>query len=593
MPPKSRIPEMFESFDVKSTGLREKELLTLPPDAPAGHSAWSKICHVRAHLKCNVRIYLRSEQSFGRLSVAYGKVDNVAYAACRIMRACYVKLVTEGVPQMDVEVFKYTCCRNFCAARHSEGPLASGGSFPLPAQASAETSESAAMSAAVIPDIARETYITPSLLDDAPAKGSGCLAEPSPTPSATSTFSTQAACCAPIRGELKPEHQGIADFRSQIQDREAQLIRKRKLEPESLESIKATEPNGSACDCQPPSDSCACDVGGVDSVLLDEFFCFLQCQLRMEACHSLGIDLDLDDCNAQTLWKRHQGFVAPGINREKWVPVHTVLGPHELFVVQHIHAAQVSCWTAYRRFIAMMVFRAHCKSDIFLKFQLPLLTQSLFWMDPAQHFTDDGPLARDILTYRRQTRSSLQTCAFLSIPARICQDDDENLVRHIMKKTRLLLSISDRIWETIWDGSKHVSERFDVISRDIQKISGFGETWSKMLTMCFDIAYPHLGLLEDQCDVGSGALPALCTLIPKRTDARSALRQLTSVINSCESSSAQHFWQMLQRVEERGGARFCDVPLVCAQLCLFRFGMNLATVQVQLCEWNQFRVMKD
>lgn len=110
----------------------------------------------------------------------------------------------------------------------------------------------------------------------------------------------------------------------------------------------------------------------------------------------------------------------------------------------------------------------------------------------------------------------MQTSAFLAIPERLCQDDDENLARNVALRTRTLLEVAEKVWPLVHDEKLNSLEKFEEISKTIQQGRRLGETWSKMLmapTLRFsayncirevsiDIAYPKLQLLSSTCDVG-------------------------------------------------------------------------------------------
>merc|ERR1712151_762894 len=113
----------------------------------------------------------------------------------------------------------------------------------------------------------------------------------------------------------------------------------------------------------------------------DEFFKFLQCQLRMEVREHTGGNLEIADKSAEGMWPDVEAFITPNLgNTERWVPYHTVLGVHELFLVESIHSRKT--WNEHQRFIAMFIFRAHCKRDLFTKAQIPLMLQPNLWKDP-------------------------------------------------------------------------------------------------------------------------------------------------------------------------------------------------------------------
>ena len=63
------------------------------------------------------------------------------------------------------------------------------------------------------------------------------------------------------------------------------------------------------------------------------------------------------------------------------------LGVHERFLLEQVHGNNVLEWDAKQRFIAMFIFRAHCKRDVFECVQVHTNTTS------------------------RKTRSLTKTCA--------------------------------------------------------------------------------------------------------------------------------------------------------------------------------------
>eukprot|EP00435_Cladocopium_sp_Y103_P030721 s419_g7.t1 len=98
-------------------------------------------------------------------------------------------------------------------------------------------------------------------------------------------------------------------------------------------------------------------------------------------------------------------------------------------------------------------------------------------------------------------------------------------------------------------------------------------------------------ILDADCDVGVGAAPPLQCLLEKSSlpDRRSALRELLQKVNTSKSASAKHFWKYLAEVEAAMGKRFKHLPLVVKQAQTKAHAMSAATLQVQLCEYRQFR----
>eukprot|EP00435_Cladocopium_sp_Y103_P019474 s3_g4.t1 len=315
-----------------------------------------------------------------------------------------------------------------------------------------------------------------------------------------------------------------------------------------------------------------------------EFFQFLQCSLRLEAAEKLQHDMLLEDQEALTMWPSFKLWASRNLKREKWVPFHTALSPHELFAVEKIHHNQDLSWTPFQRYLAMIIFRAHCQKHVFSEAQLPYLQTPEFWAAPKKYFEDDGPITQAMLRYRRETRSPLQTSAFRLIPKRLCKDNDENLAVSVARRSQLLIDIANEVWPLLLDVHLPSAQKFAAISRAIQTGHGFGETWAKMLMVSMDIAYPEAKLLMEHCDVGIGAKRGLLRL--GGGDNRAGLQQVTEALNGAQLESARHFWRLLAKVESVAHSTFDHLPLIQRHLDTER--LSPATVQVQLCEWRQF-----
>ncbi|CAE7547877.1 NAMPT [Symbiodinium sp. CCMP2592] len=323
---------------------------------------------------------------------------------------------------------------------------------------------------------------------------------------------------------------------------------------------------------------------------LERFFQFLQCQLRMEADHCMGQVLELQDHQARVIWPHFEAWVRPNLGKkEKWMPFHTVLGAHELFIVENIHHNAELQWDEKCRFLAMFVFRAHCRGTIFREAQLPHMRRNEFWKDPVSYFQQNGKITRSMLSYRKKTGQPLQTSAFLAIPERLCQDDDENLAQNVAQRTRTLLEVAEQLWPILRDDRLSSVEKFEQISRAIQAGYRLGETWAKMLMVSIDIAHPKEQLLANNCDVGVGALKALQRLFNGNCplDLRCALRRATCAANESPGRSAQDFWGLLSQVEAMAKTHFAKLPLVLQQVSS-QNQLSVVTMQVQLCEWRQF-----
>ena len=104
------------------------------------------------------------------------------------------------------------------------------------------------------------------------------------------------------------------------------------------------------------------------------------------------------------------GLVGAGLGK--------LLGTHELFAVEKIH--QDTDWDMHRRFLALFIYRAHCRQDLLETVQLPFMHTIGFWDNPCRHFEDDGMVTRAMLEYRRTTKARLQTGAFRCTPHANC-----------------------------------------------------------------------------------------------------------------------------------------------------------------------------
>jgi len=194
--------------------------------------------------------------------------------------------------------------------------------------------------------------------------------------------------------------------------------------------------------------------------------------------------------------------------------------------------------------------------------------------------------------YRKTTNRPLLTNCFRIIPERLLKDDDQNLVRSITNRSMRLLHVSEECWPVL-KSKLPPAEKLNRLSNLILQAEGCGETWAKMLTVCMDLAYPEERLLESQCDVGIGAAKPLQCLVGRgaavAVDKREALSVLLGKVNAATGPAAKHFWQTVQNVERKLQTKFSKHPLVVSQTKTQRGKMTAVTLQVQLCEYRQFR----
>eukprot|EP00746_Dinoflagellata_sp_MGD_P066907 gnl/MRDRNA2_/MRDRNA2_27656_c0_seq1.p1 gnl/MRDRNA2_/MRDRNA2_27656_c0~~gnl/MRDRNA2_/MRDRNA2_27656_c0_seq1.p1 ORF type:complete len:454 (+),score=63.78 gnl/MRDRNA2_/MRDRNA2_27656_c0_seq1:56-1417(+) len=341
----------------------------------------------------------------------------------------------------------------------------------------------------------------------------------------------------------------------------------------------------------------------IDETALTNFMDFLELQLLTEASQCLGANT-LPSPEHHEMWEPYSSFLqnlSTPARREKWVPFHYGLGTHELLLMEEIWYTKKTSWDEKQRFVSMFIFRSHCRRELFLEVQFPLMLHEHFWSDPAGSFAPDGPMEKSMLKYRRSGKQ-LQTGAFRIIPKRLCDDDDQNLVRSICQRSSALINLAFELYPLLQSSLARIQgvtieakaaesvSIYNVIMEKIQKVHGVGDTWVKMLMCCIDLSYPRLCLLRDKCEIGVGALEGLQRLIPDgHGSVQFQLQQLVEHINSPRMKARyQKFWEVLSQVERVGQQKYADMPMLHYHLDACRTGIFASVVQVQLCEWRQF-----
>merc|ERR1712113_755786 len=103
-------------------------------------------------------------------------------------------------------------------------------------------------------------------------------------------------------------------------------------------------------------------------------------------------------------------------------------------------------------------------------------------------------------------------------------------------------------------GSYTTSFKYDRIKKAMLAVTGFGPTWVKMLMVEVDIARPSIGLLQDRCEIGSGAREPLRAILAKEGIEKSeALQSLPRKLillrdrmhNYFGKSAGKHFKKVL------------------------------------------------
>ena len=317
-----------------------------------------------------------------------------------------------------------------------------------------------------------------------------------------------------------------------------------------------------------------------------DFFAFLQGQLRMEALNEGCGDLMLPPTGA-SIWPEVSAWTQPNISSGKWVPYHVCLSEQERFLLQQVHAEDK--WDAWQRWVAMFIFRGHGRQDVFTEVQKPLMAQDGFWRSPTEAFAPEGGMEAALVAYRKNKRKPLLCGAYRQIPPRTLEDDDWNLVRSIAQRTQKLLALAEEIYPILRDEELSPAQKELAIRDKVMAVPGFDRTWAKLVVVGIDLAYPELRLLERQCPVGVGAAPSLRWLMGDGGQSEEQLPKLLQVMNSSCSASALDFWQTLRDQEALLTAKWQHAPLLARALLTNDRQMSAAILQVQLCEYRQFR----
>jgi len=272
-----------------------------------------------------------------------------------------------------------------------------------------------------------------------------------------------------------------------------------------------------------------------------------------------------------------------------------------------------------QRIVATLVFRAHCNQDLFTTAQLPHLLGSEFWSDPLGAFSVGRALELSMLEFHQsrqpkhgQDKNGGPDDVPLDGPRLQVEDSVDKstaprsvkrtgtpmvgrlgAVRRVTARTQRLLRVADLIWPLLAHAEEDASETLSRIATLIEQVDGLGKTWGTMVVKDLDLARPDLGLLEAQEQIDVETLVAARSLMQgqgiKDTQGRELLLQALRAANSLKTGSGNHFWDLLQQVEDVGRRALYDVPLALEHLKTPRFQMSAATFQIQLCQYRRFR----
>jgi len=337
-----------------------------------------------------------------------------------------------------------------------------------------------------------------------------------------------------------------------------------------------------------------------------DFFAFLQCQLKMEAEELMHHDVMLKDAAALHMWpsymRRHK---ANRRNARQWTPFHMVLGASELFVVRHIYHAEVECWTPYRRFVSMMIFRSTCKGHLFTNVLLKHLQTEAFWEDPKANFAQGSTIHGDLRQYRKDGHTVQSS--FCLVPDRFAEDDDEKAITRFLRRAETLIDLAATLWPIVTSQALDPDSRLKQITTKIGMVKCLGEPWVKLLTGCINVVHPELRLLAGWCDTGRCALESRRLMLEaedaltrekversrKRDLPKKDFDKLVDLVNKSDAPSCLSFWQLLESVEAHARKHFKDLPLVVAQVQTPLRQLDAGTLQAQISEYRHFIKQKD
>lgn len=118
-----------------------------------------------------------------------------------------------------------------------------------------------------------------------------------------------------------------------------------------------------------------------------------------------------------------------------------------------------------------------------------------------------------------------------------------------------------------------------------------GESFTKMLLVSIDVAYPSVGLMASLCFMGPSSLPPLIALIGQEAeqDPRCALMELTRKANGSTNVCVESFWGLIEKFQAMAQDKFYSLPLLLEQLVTPRGKLSAVTMEAQLAEYGHFR----
>lgn len=260
---------------------------------------------------------------------------------------------------------------------------------------------------------------------------------------------------------------------------------------------------------------------------------------------------------------------------DRWVPWHTVTCDQELFLMKSIRSHPALAED--ERCLACFAFTACRCVPLWKEIVVPYLASPL----SPDFFALGSPFHERLVAYRRRGHK-LHTSAFNCYPPRGASGDafvDFIADRHVhfakigQETAGLIRSRPDLRGERLMDA-------LDKLFRSYNRV---GPTMSKVFLVTMHLWYPHLGILDQGCEVGDGANQAFDYLYPTKDVSRRAhLHNLFAYLQ--RTTPDRRFRPMIAWVARQTRAKFSSIPppSIAAEMTIY-------DLQVQLCEWRKFR----
>ena len=289
---------------------------------------------------------------------------------------------------------------------------------------------------------------------------------------------------------------------------------------------------------------------------------------------------------------------------DKWVPFHTVLGTHELYIQRRIGGLPylsegekyaLACGFSGSRWPELY---DECVMDpCFPPGAGPASPEGRALLaDPAEAFQRGGVVHRRFDTYRARG-GRLHTLAYSPRPIPTGASGDEYTF-YILERTRTFLEMGKALHPQL--DSLVKSGGWQAVDAAMQQTKWLGPTLGKMFLVSTHLAIPRLGLLEHGTEVGIGAQEAFklvypgiqapkdFSMLPDRRELLLGLRRQVCGPDGASGLDAlePRLRPMVAWCAERAKARYgpLGVPAEC-----FSDHLGVLDFQVALCEWRKFR----